>query len=48
MGWEMCIRDRDGNDLKNELRLAGSGYLNNQSKTPSVGNELDDLLGKLG
>ena len=39
---------QDGNDLKNELRLAGSGYLNNQSKTPSVGNELDDLLGKLG
>ena len=39
---------QDGNDLKNELRLAGSGYLSNQSKTPSVGNELDDLLGKLG
>ena len=39
---------RDGNDLKNELKLAGSGYLSNQSITPSVGNELDDLLGKLG
>ena len=39
---------QDGTDLKNELRLAGSGYLSNQSKTPSVGNELDDLLSKLG
>ena len=39
---------QDGNDLKNELRLAGSGYLSNQSKTPSVGNELDELLSKLG
>ena len=39
---------QDGNDLKNELKLAGSGYHSNQSKTPSVGNELDDLLGKLG
>ena len=42
------IFTQDGNDLKNELRLAGRGYLNNQSKTPAVGNELDDLLGKLG
>ena len=39
---------QDGSDLKNELRLAGGGYLSNQSKTPSVGNELDDLLSKLG
>ena len=39
---------QDGNDLKSELRLAGGGYLSNQSKTPSVGNELDDLLSKLG
>ena len=39
---------QDGNDLKSELRLAVGGYLSNQSKTPSVGNELDDLLSKLG
>ena len=39
---------QDGSDLKNELRLAGGGYLSHQSKTPSVGNELDDLLSKLG
>ena len=39
---------QDGNDLKSELRLAGGGYLNNQSKTPSVGNDLDGLLSKLG
>ena len=39
---------QDGNDLKNELKLAETGYLSNQSKTPSVGNELDDLLCKLG
>ena len=39
---------QDGNDLKNELRLAGSGYLSNQSKTPTVGNELDELLSRLG
>ena len=39
---------QDGNDLKSELRLAGGGYLSNQSKTPSVGNDLDGLLSKLG
>ena len=39
---------QEGNDLKSELRLAVGGYLSNQSKTPSVGNELDDLLSKLG
>ena len=53
-GWKSSLADgkvtftQDGNDLKNELRLAGSGYLSNQSKTPSVGNELDELLSKLG
>lgn len=39
---------QNGIDLKSDLGLASSGYSGSQVTASSVGNQLDDLIGKLG
>ena len=42
------ILTQNGIDLKSDLGLASSGYSGSQVTASSVGNQLDDLIGKLG